>query len=490
MKAKHAAIITSIVSLIGFIYFTFPYKLGLSPDSVSYIFTAESILKGNGVVNEYGVFVSHWPPLYTILLALVSKITLANIQLSALYLNAVLIFSLPILYFQIIKAVNLKYTYKILLPIILVVSWATLRHRFLLTEGLFLTLLLLVILFFLKWVKHNKIKYLIASGLLSSLLILTRYAGIGFLAGFCFYLLFIQPKSIRYKFKTLGIYIISTSFLFLIWLLYYKGMDTSKSIREFQFHPISWLQLISIFKVMAKWIISTIPIGIAFLFLIIVGLASSKITTTLQLIKENIAISKTYLSLIIILIVSYILFIIIALTFFDSRIPISNRIFSCLYPLLLMLIALVFNFSIEKKRLNNLVLIGFVLLFCGAIYRTSTQWIYHYNNGTGYTAKRWKNSEVIKYIESSDSLNIYSNAHDIARFYKNINNDYLPFPELETYQQDLDLMEKEVLNGNKEILYFNNIYRPYFITKDSLLNHFKAYDIRCFEDGFLISKPN
>jgi hypothetical protein len=489
MRAKYAALITSIISTVGFLYLITPYKLGLSADSISYVFIAESLLNGNGIVNENGLFISHWPPLYPIILALIAKITHFNIQQSALYLNALLIFSLPLIYYKITKIVNLKYAFKVLLPIVLIVSWTTLRHKYLLTEGLFLTLLLLVLLFFTKWIKHNKLTYLIISALLSGLLILTRYAGIGFIAGFCFYLLFLQKKTIGNKLKTLIAYIIPVSFLFLIWLIYSYEMDASKTIREFQFHPISWNQLYILFRVISSWIIPSLSIGVLFLILITIGLFNTKFKIIIKLIIANITNSKTYIGLLSTLVLSYIIFIIVSLSFFDQRIPISNRILSCLFPLLLLLLTLIFNFSIEKKRLNNLVFIGVVLLFCNAIYKTLPAWLYHYNNGSGYTSKSWKNSELISFIENSESLNIYSNAHDIARFHTNVNNNYLPFPELETFNQDLELMTENVNNGTKIILYFNNINRAYFISKDSLLLHFKGFDIQYYNDGFLIKKP-
>jgi len=490
MKAKFVVLITCIASLLCFLFLTYPFKLGLTADSISYIFVAESIAKGDGVVNENGILINHWPPFYSIILAIISKVTQLNIPFSALYFNAFLIFTLPYIYYKIVKTVNLKITYQILFPVIIVVSFAALRHRYLLTEALFLTLLLLALFFFLKWIKHDKTKYLVLSGVLSGLLILTRYAGVGFVFGFCIYLFFIQPETLKYKFKTLCIYLLCSLFLLLIWLFYSSNIDGPKNIREFQSHIISWSQLVSIFKVIGSWLISNKISAIAFILLFAVSAFTSKINVLFQLIKSNILNNRKYISIIAILFLSYIIFIIIALSFFDSRIPISNRIFSCLYPLLLILIALIFNFSMQEKRLNKLVLIGFLIIFFSSVYVSKPTWENHFNNGAGYTSKAWKNSEIIKFIKNSKTLNVYSNGHDIVRFYKHIDNEYLPFPELETYQQDLELMTNEVKKGNKNILFFSNINRAYFIPKDSLLNEFKNFNIRYFNDGFIISKPN
>ena len=489
MKAKFFILLVSILSLGSYLCFTHSFKLGLTSDSVQYMFVAESLLNGDGFVDEDGIFVSHWPPLYSIMLALFSKITSTTVQMAGWYLNAFLIFSLPLITYKIVKILELKFFYKITLPIIIVTSAAVLRHTYLLSEGLFLSLLLIILLLFLKYIKHDNIKYLIGSGIVSGLLILTRYAGIGFITGCCIYLLFIQPKTIRFKLRTLIIYSLCTASLFLLWLLYSYGMDAPRNIREFYFHPVSLHQLFRILKTIAHWFVSLTFVNAIFLVLIIAGLLKTQITLIPRLIKNNIVTYKPYVRLLTTLIVSYVLFIIVALSFFDSEIPIGNRIFSCIFPLIILLIALILNFKIEYKQLNWVVSLSFIFLFYHSIDNNKSIWKNHYNNGSGYTSLAWKNSEVLQHAFQNNLLDVYSNAHGVMRLHKNITTTLVPVAKSEQFTQDISFMAKEVALGKRDILLFNKMNRGYFVSKEFLLDYFKDYNISYFKDGIIISKP-
>ena len=183
---------------------------------------------------------------------------------------------------------------------------------------------------------------------------------------------------------------------------------------------------------------------------------------------------------------SYLIFIILSISFFDENIPVNTRIFFPFYFIIITLIVILLDSIIKTKQYQFLTISLFATVLVSNIFNTYQLRINHYKKGTEYSSKDWNNSETIKYIKSKDTLNIYTNAHDVMRFYKNVNNYKLPFINTKTYDSTLQKMTQDVKEGKAKILFFDNINRRYFISKPDLLNHFKDFNIHNFKDGVLI----
>ena len=85
-----------VLGLLGFtgagiiLLITSRYGAGLTPDSAAYISAARNLAEGNGFLTYNGLHLVVQPPLYSIILAVIKKITLVDPQTSAGYLNAFL----------------------------------------------------------------------------------------------------------------------------------------------------------------------------------------------------------------------------------------------------------------------------------------------------------------------------------------------------------------------------------------------------------------
>ena len=83
-----AAISLVGVFLLGFA--TYPYRVGVSPDSVNYLSAAKNLVQGNGLVtnvirwnNRYeSIPFIFWPPLYPVVIAGVHQLGLGLIDAS------------------------------------------------------------------------------------------------------------------------------------------------------------------------------------------------------------------------------------------------------------------------------------------------------------------------------------------------------------------------------------------------------------------------
>lgn len=481
---KKLIILISIGFTLLFTFFSWPYKLGVTPDSVSYIQIVKSILLGNGIVDENGILITHWPPLYPLLIALVTKLFNCSIITGAFILNVGLFSTIPIIYYNILKVIKINKTTIPFVVILLLSSYTSLVFIYFLSEGLFLVLLLLVTLLFIKWVITNSYKYLILAGVISSALILTRYAGFGYIGGFGFYILILHKSKIKPRLKAVLIYTISSLSLFILWLIYCYYFNNSNTIRNIDFFGFRFRRLLSLTKTIIYWFLYNGYIATVVLSLIVISFLKFK--TIQKSIITQVKSCTPIILLFLTLLCSYTVFIVFSISFFDENVPVNTRIFFPFYFILLTLVFLILNPILKPKQYQPITIVLFIILLLSNILNTYQLRVNHYHNGTQYSAEVWKNSEAINYIKSKDTLNLYTNAHDIMRFYKNVNNYKLPFINTKTYDSTLQKMTQDVKQGKAKILFFDNINRRYFISKPDLLNHFKDFNIHNFKDGVLI----
>ena len=84
---------------------TTPNGLGLSPDSIGYIKAATGLINGFG----FKLFSSEWPPLYPLLIAMISKVIKINPEQAARCLQAILFSSNLILSYLILRKTVKKF---------------------------------------------------------------------------------------------------------------------------------------------------------------------------------------------------------------------------------------------------------------------------------------------------------------------------------------------------------------------------------------------
>ena len=157
---------------------TSPYGAGVSPDSTSYLATAESLLSGKGYVNHDGQPYTGWPPLFPTLLAGVGllgiKPVVAARLLNALAMGAI-VYTAAGLFARGIKSKVLLFLATLLavfsLPLlsISVMAW---------TEPVFVLLIVLFLRQMAAFLREPTGSALVKGAVLAALCSLQRYTGV------------------------------------------------------------------------------------------------------------------------------------------------------------------------------------------------------------------------------------------------------------------------------------------------------------------------
>jgi len=183
------------------------FGVGANPDSVQYIFAAKNLLEGNGLlvysINGEIVPMTHWPPLYPIILALFGYFGV-NLSTSANYLNMLLWFTTIVIFSFVINQVfSNNYLYSILATIFLGTSINLLRlYSFAWSEPIYITFMLLCIYYLYRYLSNISLFSLILSAGFASLSFLTRYAGISLIITAVFSIFLLTQKNAIYKIKS------------------------------------------------------------------------------------------------------------------------------------------------------------------------------------------------------------------------------------------------------------------------------------------------
>lgn len=183
------SILLVVVAVAGVILVLYNTRSGpgLTSDSVIYLQGAQNLQMGRGFSRMAGdggaTPIADFPPLFSTLLALLSfkNTNLDHLIQVGRWLNAVLFGGNIFLTSWLVRRYTRSWGAAILTGVLLLTFRRFIRiHSWLMTEGLFVLLLLLSVLFFERFLASRRLRDIIVAGILMGFLILTRYAGIGF----------------------------------------------------------------------------------------------------------------------------------------------------------------------------------------------------------------------------------------------------------------------------------------------------------------------
>ncbi len=228
-----------LISLIGAGVMFFATRWGpwAYSDGVGYIANARNLIRGNGMglwrASGRFVLTSHHPPLYILALASfgmfeVDPLTVARCLSVSLFAFTILIIGLSI--FAITKngllAISLSgvtLSFPILIDL----------YSGVMSEGLFFLLGFSALMVAILSVQKEKMKYVVASGILSGLAFLTRYIGVGFVITCALVVFIFSPLPLMRRLRP-AILITSLGVLpvvlWLIWLQFQPSADPARSL--------------------------------------------------------------------------------------------------------------------------------------------------------------------------------------------------------------------------------------------------------------------
>ena len=410
-------------------------------DSSAYIGAARNFASGNGLVilqstDQVKVLIE-FPPFFPVILSFFGGNELNYIS-TIRWLNIFLFSSSIFLFSQTLYAATRKHFLSIIATLFFILSpQIVATYTSALSEPLFLLLLLLSLFLLLLIFQKDKKILRISFFIVSSLLPITRYAGILFIGLFgigLFACLRKVPLFIRIR-NTFLYYIIALLPVGLWGLSLFFKFDIYGgkrfTFKNTIFHDIA-RSIIEELMVLKLWIpyvetyldtiTETLIISIVSIFFIsLVGWTMNQFFISKIENKSN---NKHFFFLLILLIFGYIFFIGFTHSIANPQIDIVDRMMIPIYPLCIFVIFLSLDILIRKMEdLSYVTIFIITLSFIGLRYNTlhTNSYIKTMNaDGYGYTARAYQQSGMINEIRKiSNDREMISNLSGFVLFYTN-----------------------------------------------------------------------
>ncbi|MBW6473971.1 MAG: glycosyltransferase family 39 protein [Anaerolineaceae bacterium] len=494
------------ISFLYVLYIT-PFGIGISPDSTVYISGAKNLLSGNGFYNLKDP-ITHFPPVYSLLLAFVSLIEKDIVQ-SARIINAAL-YSLNLLLLLTIIYISTKanYFYIVIAIFLYLFSGQLIElHSMAWSEPLFISFMLIGIILLVSLVKKNSLNLLLGSAIFIGLGIITRYIGIAFIPASLIIVFFgFKNKSLRKRIGNSLLWLFVCLMPMLVFSLRNYLLSDTLTNRQFVFHPMdlksfTYRLVINIFNFFLPVSLQSggrpLIIGILALFYSLILFLLIK-QNKIHFGKQNNINSMDIVVIIscVLFTVTYIGLLFVSISTFDAATPVDWRLLSPIFILGLILFILIAR-AVSIRLDNKIVFIAFLAILSlslitklpDAIAKT----INIRNSGRGYTSNIWQNSDILKYIRTLPSeIEIFTNGSDVINFYYEKQTSSLPKKfnsntslQNANFEIEIGEMCNEVKEGKAIIVYFSNINRKYLPTTSEVEKTCELLPVKKFTDGVI-----
>jgi hypothetical protein len=219
------------VSLLGMSFaflVTFRYGAGLATDGARYLSTAESLINGNGFTEYLGVPLTQFPPLYSVIIAIVGFVTQVDVFYIAQYLN-ILTFGLTIWlagkFFRKLFPENVLYAYMGSAVFVTSVSLLRIASN-ILSDLLFLALTIVFLVAAINFMDDPSRRNLWTLGLLCAASPLLRYAGLTHILTAAVIVLLSYRKDWVRGILQASLFGLLTSLPTLVWVYFHNYLQT------------------------------------------------------------------------------------------------------------------------------------------------------------------------------------------------------------------------------------------------------------------------
>lgn len=425
------------VGAVGLVIYSTPEGLGLSDDSIAYIAGARSILAGHGYREAWLASngpVTHFPPAFSFILAFIGLSGMDPLR-GARFLNAILFgansFLLGLLGWRMTRSQMAGISLALLFSVNASLFNA---HVVAMSEPLYIFFTLASFMafsfYFLRaqapspqspFSPHPQ-AWLVATGVLTALAYLTRYAGLALLATFLVALVIFQD-SWRKRFLSAVMFGIGFVPFFLAWLVRNKIIAENATNRRLVFHPLTVENLqIGIYNI-SEFLIPYEPLRRALMqipaffaiitfflaLILLVWLANKGIKKIIQPstpLPEPISFTSG------LYIYAYLASITASMLLFDASTKFKLRILAPVYVALLVLLIFVLHQAWQRahRALRSGLVLIFVLLLTFSAHDTSTFVARLHGGGQGYASFKWYDSLAMKYLAQLPAhTRIYTN---------------------------------------------------------------------------------
>ena len=471
---------------IGMLLYSTPEGLGLSDDSIGYIAGARSILSGQGYREAWLASngpVTHFPPGFSSLLALISLSGLDPLR-SARFLNALLYGANSFLIGVIGWRMTKSQAAGVILALLFAVNASLFNaHAVAMSEPLYIFFSLAAFLTFSEYFSPSSPSplgrgkgegWLIATGIVTALAYLTRYAGLALLATFLLALILLHDTW-KKCLTSAAIFTASTLPLLIGWGIRNKIVADNATNRTLVYHPLTSENIetgiynISEFLIPVEmWRRTLIKIP-NFLFILLAIITLVLLIWVVYKGLKKFLQPATELPEILsftngLYIFGYLASIFSSMMLFDASTKFKLRILSPVYVSLLILLVF-FGYWLWQKRntlLRGVVVLFTILILMLSLYDTSNFVTKLHKGGQGYASFKWYDSEAMDFLRQlPEDTRIYTNQPGPVYLYTSRPSYVLPdlvdavtgLPR-EGYTEGVQALHKDVLSGKAVLALF------------------------------------
>jgi hypothetical protein len=483
------------------------FGVGIPPDATVYLDAAHNLGTGHGLVvisrvRPELVPLTHYPPLFSALLALVSAGG-PTLETAARWLNAIL-FGINIFLIGLALAWLVRDSFW--LPVM--GSFLTLtapdllaNHSIAMTEPLYLALTLAGFLSLAAYLKNERRWLLVLSASCLALSVLTRYVGIAGVVTGSVVLLFLErkqsagdhfgtpfsSKTWRHRVSDTLIFVLITCAPLAMWSIRNRLLAGGASDRQLAFHPVKFQQIVAAFSAAAQWLLlGKVRLDVRAVAFIVEVTVMFCLAIYLFRKPERLETSSREASsklphILITFVILYLGLLLFTITFFEIDNVLDSRSLLPVHFSLLILGPFLANRLYRRAPVTiatRCIALTLTLLLAGSYAFRGARWLAGAQaDGQGYASRSWKESLTVAQLRTlpADSL-IYSNGVDVIYYLtgkrareipaKIIHGTAQPNPN---YDVELQRMSDDLRQHHGVLVYFNTLPERWFLPLESEL---------------------
>lgn len=487
-----------------------PLGVGVGPDSALYFDAARHILAGNGF-QTIGGPLTITPPMYPLLLAM-GGLTGADPWESAKWIHAFLYVLNVLLVGLMTYLVTNKSVKASLCSVLFFLSSVQLFriHIVVWSEPSFILFFLSAFLLLTLHIVRPRFILFLGASIFAGLALTTRYVGLTLLPPMMLAILLFEKVPIKTRIRDSSILLVIGIFPLAIWVIRNVVVAHNAVGRTLGFHPVNISHLKKLINTATEFwfpfncrhcfeipqILSLLAVGLvlAGYFSLLRAELRTKVKASVSTIMQTLTVS---------FFITYVLFLIITISFAAASTLLDSRTMSPVFVLgVVFLISVVWSVSRHSLRpglWRDFLAFFFVFIYVRAGPALSAASRERYW-GNGYTGRSWYQSESMAYVRSlPKGAIIYSNVPDAIHFLTGRTAVYyIPRKtrpdHLSTnshFESELKAMQNEMSQKGAVIVYFDYVtWRWYLPSKEEMEEKYKIPVVLRLGDGtvYAVSK--
>ena len=486
-KTHWDALLASVFAFIWIGFYTAHSGIGVSPDSVAYLSTANHFSESFQFTDYNNLPLVNFPLGYPLMLGLVKLLFFTEVIIAAPILNSFLLAAVLYTSSYLLLQAKVKHAFFRLLILCLILSSPGILevYTMLWSETVFVLFVLFYIAAFQQYLFTEKINWLLIAATLAAVACSVRYVGITLLITGGLSILFYFQFNWRTKLKHIGLLALVGCSLPLLNVIRNKLLtQTLAGVRQSSLKTVQ-SNLQDLLNVLGYWFPNSendssttiLIIGLVLIIMVMVLLLY-------RLIQQQFFASIiTLLSLFILLYGGFLLFI-ASVSRFET---LSSRLLIPLYiPLVILISHCFYQWIIAFKRYKKaLIVLVFTVWYASEANHHYQTHLFNwegigYAGIPGYTDDLWTGSPLLQFMKSHHNnyqAPIYSNSNDAVFFLANIKANPLPHKDLPQEIQPF-LQHKNIY-----LVWFEYGKNPDLIDDAYIKGHFKQAKEWQFKDG-------